>query len=115
VGTAAAQFAKYFGAQVTGVCSTTNVELVRSLGASTVIDYTRENFTQSGQLYDLIFDAVGKSSFARCKRSLKEGGIYLTTVPSLAILAQMPWTSRIGTKRAAIAFTGLRPGGEKAR
>lgn len=115
VGTSAVQLAKYFGSEVTGVCGSGHLELVKSLGADKVIDYTREDFTQNGQTYDIIFDAVGKSSLSRCIGSLKHGGVYLTTVPSLAVLPQMLWTSRIGSKRAAIAFTGLRPPREKAK
>ncbi|MFS1512451.1 NAD(P)-dependent alcohol dehydrogenase [Chengkuizengella sp. SCS-71B] len=115
IGTSAVQLAKYFGAEVTGVCSTSNLELVKSLGADQVIDYTKEDFTKTGQTYDIIFDTVGKSSFARCKNSLKQQGIYLTTVPSIAINLQMLWTSKIGNKKAKIAFTGLRPSSEKTK
>jgi len=78
VGTYAVQLAEYFGAEVTGVCSTTNVEMVRSLGADEVVDYTEEDFTQSGEIYDVIFDAVGKSSSSRSKKSLGEKGLYLS-------------------------------------
>ena len=79
IGTAGVQLAKHFGAKVTAVCNTKNVELVRSLGADKVIDYTQEDFTKNGETYDIIFDAVGKHSFRRCKRSLKPGGMYLPT------------------------------------
>lgn len=100
IGTFAIQFAKNFGADVTGVCSTTNVELVKSLGADKVIDYTKEDFTEDGEVYDVVFDAVSKSSFLRCKDSLKENGFYLVTLPNLAYLLQMLWTSRVGNKKA---------------
>lgn len=115
VGTYAVQLAKHFGAEVTGVCSTTNVELVKSLGADQVIDYTQEDFTQNGERYDIIFDTVAKSSFANCKGSLKPGGIFLAVALSLPILFQMVWTSRFGSKRAKLALTGLRPASEQAK
>lgn len=107
VGAAAVQLAKHYGADVAGVSSTTNTELVTFLGADEVIDYTQEDFTTRGETYDVVFDAVGKSSFHRSKPALKSGGIYLTTVPSLAIMLQMLWTSKLGSKKAKIAFTGL--------
>lgn len=81
IGTAAVQLSRYFDADVTAVCNAKNVELVRSLGANQVIDYTKEDFTKNGQTYDVIFDAVGKHSFRRCRRSLKSGGIYMETDP----------------------------------
>jgi len=115
VGAAAVQLAKHFGATVTGVCSSANTQLVRKLGAGTVIDYTEADFTRSGQTYDVIFDVAGKSSFSRCRAVLRRGGVYLTTAPSLAILLQMPWTSRFGARKAMVAFTGLRAPGEKRK
>jgi NADPH:quinone reductase-like Zn-dependent oxidoreductase len=83
VGTYAVQLADYFGAEVTGVCSGTNIELVKSLGAEKVIDYTKEDFTKSGETYDLIFDAVGKLSASDAKSSLKKNGRYLSVRSSI--------------------------------
>jgi NADPH:quinone reductase-like Zn-dependent oxidoreductase len=73
------QLAKHYGARVTGVCSTSNLELVKSLGADEVVDYTKEDFTKSGGTYDVIFDAVGKTSRSRCRRLLKKNGVFLNT------------------------------------
>jgi NADPH:quinone reductase-like Zn-dependent oxidoreductase len=95
IGTAAVQLAKHLGADVTAACSTRNLELVRSLGADRVVDYTREDFTSNGQTYDVIFDAVGKHSFRRCRRSLSRGGIYLATDGLRNVILAL-WTSRIG-------------------
>jgi NADPH:quinone reductase-like Zn-dependent oxidoreductase len=104
IGTAAVQLAKYFDADVTAVCNTKNLELVGSLGADRVIDYTQEDFTRNGETYDVVFDSVGKHSFRRCRRSLKPGGTYIETdlgfmwhVPILALL-----TRRIGDKRVKL-------------
>lgn len=107
IGLYAVQLAKYYGAVVTGVCSAANADLVRSLGADRVIDYTQEDFTKSGETYDVIFDAVGKSSFSRSKGALKPEGIYLTTVPSLNIMLQMARTKLGSGKKAVFAATGL--------
>lgn len=107
VGAYAVQLARYYEAEVTGVCSSTNVELVKSLGADTVIDYTKADFTNIGQTYDVIFDAVGKSSFSRCKAALTRNGKYLSTVPTFRIVFQMLWTSMIGGKKAKFAAAGL--------
>jgi NADPH:quinone reductase-like Zn-dependent oxidoreductase len=106
IGSAAVQIAKHLGAHVTAVCNTKNVELVRSLGADEVIDYTREDFTKNGKTYDVVFDAVGKHSFRRCRRSLRPGGTFMTTdggfmwhAPLLAVL-----TKWIGDKRVRLGI-----------
>jgi NADPH:quinone reductase-like Zn-dependent oxidoreductase len=109
IGTTAVQIARFFEAEVTGVCSTPDLELVKSLGANHVIDFTKEDFTKTGQTWDVIFDVENKSSFSRCKSSLKEKGVYLKTFPGLKIMLQMLWTSKIGNKKAKISATGLRP------
>ncbi len=93
------QFAKYYGAEVTGVCSTTNLAMVKSLGADKVIDYTKEDFTRNGETYDLIFDAAGKTTFSRCKSSLKQKGVFLPVLPGLTDLVLILWTSMIGSKK----------------
>jgi NADPH:quinone reductase-like Zn-dependent oxidoreductase len=97
IGTAAVQLSRYFGADVTAVCGTKNLDLVRSLGPEQVIDNTREDFTTNGQAYDVIFDAVGKHSFGRCRDSLNPGGIYLAT-DGLHNLLLAQWT-RFGDKK----------------
>ncbi len=106
-GVYAVQLAKYYGAEVTGVCSTRNLELVRSLGADHVIDYTKEDFTHNGQTYDVILDMVpGKSSFGRDKASLKPNGLYLAGAGGLESFAQMAWTALTGGKKV---IAGMAP------
>jgi len=101
VGTFAVQLARYFGAEVTGVCSTANIELVKSLGADKVIDYTKEDFTRNGQTYDIIFDAVIKTAFSRCKSSLTPGGVFITVdYPLLTAF----WTSIVGSKKVVFGI-----------
>jgi NADPH:quinone reductase-like Zn-dependent oxidoreductase len=99
VGTFAVQIAKSFGAEVTGVCSTRNIDMVRSLGADHVIDYTQEDFTQNGERYDLIFDAVAKSSFSDCQHALSPTGVYITTEFSPLLTLQGQWISMTGNKK----------------
>jgi NADPH:quinone reductase-like Zn-dependent oxidoreductase len=108
LGTAAVQLAKQMGAQVTGVCSSKNVEMVRSLGADEVIDYTKTDFTKESATYDVIYDTVGKSSFGASKRVLAQKGKYLSPVISIGLLFQMLGTSIIGSKKALFDATGLK-------
>ncbi|MGE5398001.1 MAG: NAD(P)-dependent alcohol dehydrogenase [Chitinophagales bacterium] len=115
VGVYAVQLAKYFGVNVTAVCGPSNVELVKSIGADKVIDYAKEDYTKSGEKYDIVFDAVSKSSFSRCRKILATDGIYLCTVPSLSIMLAMLWTSIFRSKTAVFTATGLRKPAEKKK
>lgn len=99
VGTAAVQLGKYHGAVVTGVCSTANLELVRSIGADAVIDYTKEDFARNGQVYDLIVDTTGTAPFSRCKGSLAAGGRLLLVLGSLGDMLRAPLGALLGGKR----------------
>jgi NADPH:quinone reductase-like Zn-dependent oxidoreductase len=102
VGTYAVQLAKYYGAEVTGVCSSRNLELVKSLGADKAIDYTKEAFSKGGETYDIIFDSVITSSFSRCKSALKQNGIYLAVAGGLREVVNMGWTSIVGSKKVIV-------------
>jgi NADPH:quinone reductase-like Zn-dependent oxidoreductase len=106
IGVAAVQLAKHFGAHVTAVCNTKNVELVRLLGADEVVDYLREDFTRNGETYDLVFEAVGRHSFRRARRSLAPGGVYITA--DLGFLYHVPLlqlaTRFVGSKRARLGI-----------
>jgi NADPH:quinone reductase-like Zn-dependent oxidoreductase len=102
IGTYAVQLAKYFGAEVTGVCSTPKLELVKSLGADKVIDYTKEDFTKNNQTYDIIFDTVGKTSVSRSIRSLNENGFYIFATFGLPMLVKVLWLLRKSSKKAII-------------
>ena len=108
IGTYAVQLAKHFGAEVTGVCSTANLEMVKSLGADKVIDYTKEDYAESGDSYDLILDTVGKTSFSHGKRSLKKNGVFLPVVMNLTELVQIVWTSMRGGKKVKGGVAGER-------
>lgn len=105
VGSFAVQLAKYFGAEVTGVCSTKNIELVRSLGADKIIDYTKEDFTRIGETYDIIFDTVGKSSFAHCRKALKSRGKYVVTLMTFNVILQSILTNLGNNKKVIFAMS----------
>ncbi len=109
IGSAAVQIAKYFGAEVTGVCSTLRLEFVKSLGADKVIDYTKEDFSTNGETYDLIFDILGKSSFSGCKDSLKQNGQFLLASFKIKQLYQMLWTSMFSSKKVVCALSQEKP------
>lgn len=108
LGTAAVQLAKYFGAEVTGVCSTPNVGLVKSLGADHVIDYKKEDFTKSRKSWDIIYDTIGRSSFSKSKKVLSKNGVYISPVLKFSLLLQMMRTSVTGSKKAKFGASGLK-------
>ncbi|MBN8639574.1 MAG: NAD(P)-dependent alcohol dehydrogenase [Anaerolineae bacterium] len=99
VGSAAVQIAKHFGAEVTGVCSSRNAELVKSIGADSVIDYAKQDFTRNGEVYDIIYDTVGKVSFSRLKNSLTPNGTFLASAGGLGTMLLMLRTSLFGSKK----------------
>jgi NADPH:quinone reductase-like Zn-dependent oxidoreductase len=109
IGTAAVQIGRALNVEVTGVCNSANLDLVKSLGADHVIEETVEDFTKNGCSYDVILDPTGKLSFSKCKSSLTKGGHYLTTYPKLSVLLQMFWSAMIGGKKVIFSATGLRP------
>lgn len=99
VGSAAVQLAKHFGALVTGVCSTANIDLVKSLGANNVIDYTKEDFTQNGEKYDVIFDSVNKVSFTSCIKSLNKSGLLILSAAGVPEMLKGFWSSMTSSKK----------------
>ena len=109
IGTFAIQLAKYFGAEVTSVDSTGKLDMLRSIGADQVIDYTAEDFTKNGKTYDVIFDVVGKSSFSHCKSSLKQGGRYLLANPRLSQMFRGQRTSKRSGKKLITGNISYRP------
>lgn len=113
VGTAAAQLARHFGADVTGVCSSANMDLVKALGANHVIDYTKEDFTQNGETYDVIIDTAGTAPFSRSKASLKEKGRLLMILARLPDMLQVPWVSMTSSKKIIVGPAAVR--GEDVR
>ena len=116
VGVFAVQLAKHFGARVTGVCSTANLDMVRSLGADAVIDYTKEDFSKSGRVYDMVFDTVGKAGFSRSLKSLKRGGAFVEIAMSGGLLSipgdivRQMWISITGAAKVVGGVTRPAPG-----
>jgi NADPH:quinone reductase-like Zn-dependent oxidoreductase len=104
VGMYAVQLARHFGAEVTGVCSTSKLEMVRSLGADKVIDYTKEDFTQNGQTYDIIFDTIGKAPLGRCKKSLTKTGYYILATFGVPKLIQVLWLSLTSSRKVVFGL-----------
>ena len=115
LGTAAIQIAKHFGTEVTGVCSSRNMNLVKKLGADHVIDYTKQDFTSNINRYDLIYDTVGVRSFTECRPALTEHGVYLSPVLGMPVLGHMMVTSVFGKKKAKFSATGALPVQETKR
>ena len=109
LGSAAVQLAKEFGAEVTGVCSTSNIDLVKTLGADNSIDYTKIDFTKQSTHYDVIYDTVGTLSFSNCKKVLTANGIFMSPVLGMPLLFQMIKSGISGRKKAKFSATGLRP------
>ena len=116
VGVFAVQLAKHFGARVTGVCSTANLELVKSLGADEVIDYTKEDFSRAGQVYDMVVETVGKAGYSRCLKSLKRGGpLVLITISGgllsiLCDIVRQQWISITGAAKLVGGLPRIAPG-----
>jgi len=115
VGSAAVQLAGYFGAEVTGVCSQANSEIVKSIGADKTIDYTKQDFTETGESYDIIFDTVGNTSFSKTKKVLTPTGVYLQAGITLRVFPSVVRTSMFGSKKAKIMATGLRPPSQRTK
>ena len=109
IGAAAVQLAKYYGAEVTGVCGTPRLDFVKALGADKVIDYTKEDFTRSGETYDVIFDILGKTSFGRGRKALKPNGRYLFASFKMKQLLQMLWTKIAGGQKVICALSSEKP------
>ena len=115
VGSAAVQLSKYFGAEVTGVCSTSSVELITSIGADRIIDYTKDDLLKARNNYDIIFDVVGNTTFSKIKKLLNKNGKYLQAGITLNVFPSVLFTSIFGSKKALIMATGLRSPAERSK